>query len=369
MINFRPTKAVINIDAIQHNVRALQAHLTTNPSIIAVVKANGYGHGDIEIAKAVIAAGVEMLAVATPNEAITLRQAGIESDILVLAPSPIQFATLAAKLRITVAVSSDQWLKEAIQQLDSEDPPLKIHMKIDGGMGRSGLREVETAQAIDAIVEKTDRIILDGAFMQFSNAADENRKRTEEQFSIFMNLVKALKKKPRLLHVNNSAGALLYPEYALDAVRIGISLYGISPSEYVKKHLPIPLKRAMSIETELSVVKKLSKGSTISYGGLYVTQEDEWIGTIPLGYADGLQRNLEGQEVLVGGERVPIVGAVCMDQCMIKLTKEMKVGESVMLIGKQGHDEITVEEWATRLNTIPYEIIVTISERIPRFYK
>lgn len=369
MVNFRPTKAIINLDAIRENIRSLKKYLRSETSIIAVVKANGYGHGDIEVARTVLEAGADMVSVATPDEAVRLRQLGINRDILVMAPSPVNFAKTAAALQITVAVSDDKWLETALLAQEDFEKPLKIHMKIDCGMGRTGLRDVKTLQAIVAIVNQSEKVLLDGVFMQFSSADDESQERTEEQIEQFMTFVKLLPKKPRLVHVSNSAATFLHPAYAFDAVRVGIGLYGISPSEYVRGKLPYPLKRALSIESELTAVKLLEKGSSISYGATYETTQDEWIGTIPIGYADGFQRRLTGQEVLIGGERMPIVGAVCMDQCMVKLSREMDVGERVTLIGKQDGEEITLEEWAEKLDTIAYEVTVSIGERIPRVYK
>lgn len=368
MKKFRPTKARIDIKAIQNNLKAVQQHVRKDTKVIAIVKANGYGHGQVEVARAVIETGVDMIGVATPDEALQLREAGIASEILVLAPSPIEFVPYATKYNISLAVSSETWLEAAIKQVELTAKPLKIHIKIDGGMGRTGVRNCKVIQALDALVQKSDQIHIEGAFMQFSNSDAESRERTDEQYRFFQELVSCLKEKPRLLHVSNSAGAILYPEYELDAVRIGIAMYGIVASEYVAKQIPFSIERAMTIVSELTVVKRMEKGSTIGYGGTYVTEADEWIGTIPLGYADGLQRNLKGQEVLIAGERMPIIGSICMDQCMVKLTKEIPVGEPVVLIGKQGEEEIRVEEWANRLNTVAYEIIVSIGNRIPRVY-
>lgn len=365
---YRPTKAIINLEAIKENVKSVKRHVGKGTSVIAVVKADGYGHGDVEVARATIEAGVEMVAVATAEEALRLRRAGIRTAILVLTPSPVSFVEKAARLDITLAVSEADWLEKVLAQEVAFQNPLKIHIKVDCGMGRTGLRNEKELQNLMEVVANTDCVIVDGMFMQFSCADELDRRPTEQQFDRFMQLANTLKEKPRLLHASNSAGTFLYPEFALDAVRVGIGLYGIAPSGYVDKKLPFPLKKALSLETELSFVKLLENGSPISYGSTYKTSGEEWIGTIPIGYADGLRRGLRGQEVLVGGQRAPIVGTICMDQCMVKLPKEMKVGEKVTLIGKQGDEEIPVEEWATRLDTIPYEIPVLLTARVPRVY-
>ena len=367
-IYYRPTKVIIDLEAIKENIKLLKGYLGEKTSIIAVVKANGYGHGDVETACAAREAGAAMVSVATPDEAVQLRNNGVLGDILVMAPTPAVFATKAAELDITIAVAGVEWLREVFAEQEQFKKPLKIHLKIDCGMGRVGLRDVETLHSMVTLIEQSKNIILDGIFTHFPCADDGCRSTTEKQCEMFKGFVELLPEKPRLVHVSNSATTLLYPEYGFDAVRFGISMYGIAPSEYVAEKLPFPLQRALVVESELSYVKQLKKGSAISYGATYETTTDEWIGTIPIGYADGLRRGLRGQEVLIAGERMPIVGTICMDQCMVRLTRKFAVGEKVVLIGKQDNEEIKVEEWAERLETIPYEIVVSISNRVPRVF-
>ncbi|WP_432361676.1 alanine racemase [Sporosarcina sp. UB5] len=368
MEHYRPTKAIVNLVAIQQNVKSLQQYLPHHTSVIAVVKADGYGHGDVQVAQAAIEAGARMVSVATPDEALRLRDGGITADILVMGPSPVKFAEKAAELGIRVAVSDAEWLRQAILNVEEAAQPLIVHVKIDSGMGRIGLRDEIALQEIVELVKGTTAVRLEGAFTHFACADEEDSCKTEEQFNRFKELVDKFPQKPPLVHASNSAATLLYPDFALDAVRFGISLYGIAPSSYVGTKLPFELKKAFTLETELAYVKKLEKGYEISYGGTYKTEQDEWIGTLPIGYADGLKRGLRGQEVLIGGERMPIVGTICMDQCMVKLPRSIEVGEKVTLIGKQGDEEITMEEWADRIGTIPYEIAVTIGKRVPRIY-
>ncbi|MFD1205864.1 alanine racemase [Sporosarcina contaminans] len=365
---YRPTKALIDSRAIQDNVKNLKSYLPKKTEVIAVVKADGYGHGEVEVAKAAIKAGASMVSVATPDEAVRLYEAGIRKDILVMGPSPIEFARKAAETGIIVTVSDAEWLQDAIDMYGAFKYKLRFHIKVDSGMGRIGLRNKETLKSIIDVAEKNPALIVDGIFTHFACADEDNPSATMEQFSFFMEMVQSMEVKPRLVHASNSAATFLYPELSLDAVRFGISLYGIPPSDYVASRLPFSLKRALRLETELTFVKRLERGSRVSYGGTYETKGDEWIGTLPIGYADGLKRGLRGQEVLIDGERMPIVGTICMDQCMVKLTKEYSVGEKVTLIGRQGDEEITMEEWARRTNTIPYEIAVSISKRVPRLY-
>nr|WP_269135833.1 alanine racemase [Sporosarcina cyprini] len=366
--NYRPTVAAVKLEAIKRNVQNLKAYLKNNTEVIAVVKADGYGHGEVETARAAIEAGAIMVAVATPDEAVRLRDGGIRADILVMGPSPAAFAAKALDDNITVTVSDAGWIAQAAEILQGNQNKLKIHIKVDSGMGRIGLRSKEELQALLEEVERSGQFEIDGIFTHFACADEPDSCRTEEQFETFMAIVGAMPIKPRLVHASNSAATLLYPDFALDAVRFGISLYGVAPSPYTSTKLPFQLERAMSIETELAYVKMLPKGNRISYGGTYETSEDEWIGTIPVGYADGLRRGLRGQEVLIQGERMPIVGTICMDQCMVRLPRELPVGEKVTLIGRQGEEEILFEDWAEALGTIPYEIMVSISKRVPRIY-
>ncbi|WP_153732268.1 alanine racemase [Sporosarcina obsidiansis] len=366
--DYRPTKAIIDTTAIKHNAQHVRTHLPKETQLIAVVKAEGYGHGAVQTAFAALDAGASVLAVATPDEAIALRKSHPVVDILVMGPSPVSFAKVAAEQGITVTVTSATWV-EQINAQKRFDRKCKVHVKIDTGMGRIGVRTESELSHLLGLLDQSDNLSIDGVFTHFSRADEENVEPTRAQFQQFMQMVACFPEKPRLVHASNSAATLLYPEYALDAVRLGVSLYGIAPSAVVAKKLPFELEKAMMIETELAYVKKLPAGERISYGGTYETSEEEWIGTLPIGYADGLKRSLIGQEVLVGGNRVPIVGTICMDQCMIKLPCDYPEGEKVVLIGKQGDEEITIEEWAERLGTIPYEISVTFSERIPRVYK
>lgn len=365
---YRPTVAKINLKAIQQNVKLLRNYLRNTTAIIAVVKADGYGHGGVEVAKAVLEAGAQMVAVATPDEAVALRTGGISGEILVMGPSPVSFVEKAAVLGITITVADGQWLQAVLDSKRCLGKPVKMHVKIDSGMGRIGLRDEKELRHLLKLVEQAKQVVVDGVFTHFACADQVDSKKTDKQFERFMELVRLFPKKPRFIHASNSAATLLYPKYGLDAVRFGISLYGVAPSDFVQKHLPFQLEKALILESELAFVKLMEKNQAISYGATYETSEDEWIGTIPIGYADGLRRGLQGQEVLIDGIRMPIVGTICMDQCMVRLPRKYPVGERVTLIGRQGNEEITVEEWAKRLDTIAYEVLVSIAKRVPKTY-
>lgn len=368
-LQFRPTKAVINLSAIQNNIKNLRKHLHSSVDIIAVVKANAYGHGDVQVAKAALVAGATMLAVATPEEALHLRESIKETPILILGAVPVSFAPYAANANITLTVFSTKWIHEASLTSKEYAHPLKVHVKVDSGMGRIGVRTEKELKAVYDAIIMANNIEVDGIFTHFATADEENTKQYDHQLEVFKELVASLPVKPRLVHAANTAATLIKEGVQFDAVRFGISMYGLAPSTFVEKRLPFPLEPALALESELVHVKKVTKGDTVSYGGTYVAQQDEWIGTMPIGYADGVIRGLSGQEVLIDGKRASIVGRICMDQLMIKLPREMQVGEKVVLLGKQQQDEIRIQEWADRLHTIVYEVPCMLSSRIPRVYQ
>ena len=366
--DYRPTCATVNLEAIRTNVTNLRAHLPAETSIIAVVKANGYGHGAVESARAAFCAGASMAAVATPDEALCLRDAGIEEPILVMGPTPIDFLNEAVRQQITLTVLGVEWAKSAVASLKESKKKLTVHVKIDTGMGRLGVRNEQELLDVLHTLEGFPAIEVEGVFTHFATADEHDITKTKQQFKRFEELVTVFPVRPKLVHAANSAAALRFKAYALDAVRFGIGMYGISPSEVVRNAQVMPLEQALHLETEVAYVKQAQTEESISYGGTYTAQPGEWIATLPIGYADGLKRGLRNQDVLVRGVRVPIVGTICMDQCMIRLQEELPVGEPVVLLGRQGTEEITMEEWATRLGTIPYEIAVTIAGRVQRQY-
>ena len=361
---YRPTFIQVDLQAIQNNIKRLKKTLPRHTDVIAVVKANGYGHGDIAVAKAALQAGANLLAVATPEEALRIRAAGIQAEILLLGTSSASFFEEASKQNITLTAYSYEWLNATRDfQL-----PLKLHIKIDSGMGRIGFTdEAELLKALNYI-EGRDSLQITGVFTHFATADEEDQTLFLKQASTFERFLRVFKQRPPIVHTSNSAATFVYPDQHWNAVRFGISMYGIAPSPWVETELPFPLEKALSLHTEVTHIKKVPKGSTIGYGATYVAQEDEWIATIPIGYADGLLRKLHNQSVLINGKKVPIVGKICMDQCMVRLDKKVKIGEHVVLLGKQGKEEILIEEWAKALQTIPYEVCCTFSNRIPRIY-
>lgn len=363
--NYRPTKAVIDLTAIKSNLTYFQEKVG-DAEVIAVVKADAYGHGVLEIAKMVIENGVRMLAVATPDEALFLRNHGINTELLVLGATPSQFIPIAQQHNIIVTAISLDWLSMAAMHVEQNLDALKIHLKVDTGMRRIGIQVNEIDEAFGFIADHDFN--FKGIFTHFATADEKDSPLFAQQVSAMNTILDKLDDSSVMVHISNSAAAIMHPDLVCDAVRVGISLYGIAPSSYVGEEMDFELQPALSLETEMIHVKKIKAGEALSYGATYRAEQDEWIATIPIGYADGMLRGLQGQDVLVKGQRVPIVGRICMDQCMIRLSERSLIGEKVQLIGQQGQQRILIDEWADKLETIPYEIPCILTKRVPRVY-
>lgn len=364
---YRDTWAEINLDHIFYNVQSLKKILPEDVKIYAVVKANGYGHGDVQVARTALNAGANALAVATLDEAISLRQKGMTVPILVLGATRPQDAALAADLKVTLTIFQLQWLAQANECLDGTKT-LRVHVKIDTGMGRIGVKTAQEIKEIDEYISEHSAFYLEGTFTHFAQADSLDKSYYNQQLATFKELLESFNRRPEIVHCSNSAASLRYQEGYFNAVRYGISMYGLTPSPEIQPQLPFPLKEALSLKTKLTYIKQIHKGEKVGYGSTYEASGDEWIGTLPIGYADGWIRKLQGQEVLVEGQRVPIVGRVCMDQTTIKLPNFFPVGTEVTLIGKQGSQVISVDEIAEKLETINYEVTCMVSNRVPRVY-
>jgi alanine racemase len=363
---FRDTWVEVDLDCIKENVQRMKTLLPLDVDMIAVVKANGYGHGDVQVAKAALEGGATQLAVAFLDEGIALRKKGVDVPILVLGATPSRYVKMAAKHSITLTVFQEKWVKEAKELLD-EDETISVHLKLDTGMGRIGIRDISTLQQIEALINDDKRIQLEGVFTHFATADSLDLTYFTEQLRHFEEMIGALQSRPKMVHASNSAAALRSSHY-FNAIRYGIAMYGLSPSPEIRNELPFSLREAFSLRTKLVHAKKIQPGEKVSYGATYEAKEEEWIGTLPIGYADGWLRKLQGQEVIINGMRVPIVGRICMDQCMIKLPNELPVGTVVTLMGRNENEYISIDEIAEKLDTINYEIPCMISARVPRVY-
>ncbi|MED0680959.1 alanine racemase [Aneurinibacillus thermoaerophilus] len=370
---YRDVWAEIDLDAIGRNIKTFRKHIPSETKIMAVVKADGYGHGAFQIARRALKEGADWLGVALLDEALELRHQGIEAPILVLSSFPTRGIRLAIEHDITMTVYQLEMLRKISQEAEKQKKRTKIHIKVDTGMGRIGMRSEEELGAFMETVRDCPWVEVEGMFTHFATADEEDGTYTKEQFQMFQRFVDSLEKrgmKVPLLYTNNSAAAMFYPEQSRHMIRLGISLYGQYPSRY-SKTTGIPLAPAFQWKARISHVKQVPAGAKIGYGATYEAKRDAVIATVPAGYADGYNRLLSNKGyVLVKGYRAPIAGRVCMDQFMIDVTHipNVAAGEEVVLIGRQGNEEISVDEMAEWLTTINYEVTCMVSKRVPRVY-
>ncbi|MGG0511202.1 alanine racemase [Priestia megaterium] len=362
---YRDTWVEINLSALENNLINLTEHLPNETKIIAVVKANAYGHGYVPIAKAALKAGASMLAVAFLDEAIYIRKSGITKPILVMGPTRPADLITAQEWDITLTAISLEWIQKASEI--SLTKTVNIHMKIDSGMGRIGLKNSDEINQSLALISSAKHLKLEGVFTHFATADEIDTSYFNKQYKTFTKLLRLIPD-GLIIHIANSATSLRFPEKCFNAVRFGISMYGLLPSQEIKSDLPFELKECFSLHSVIAHVKKVDRNEGIGYGAAYMAEGGEWIATIPIGYADGWIRKLHSTSVLVDGKAAPIIGRICMDQLMILLPEYKEVGTKVTFIGTQKNEEISVDEVAKLLGTINYEVPCMISWRVPRIY-
>jgi alanine racemase len=366
--------AEIDLDAIAYNVREIKGLLKDKVEMMGVVKADAYGHGVLEVVRTLLDSGVTQLAVSMLDEAIQIRKSGIDVPILILSYTEPARADEIIQYDVTQTVYSNelaQALSEASERLGRS---VRVHVKVDTGMTRIGfIPGLKTVEEIIGI-SRLPGVIVEGIFTHFASADEAERDYTWMQYERFISLCNELEGAGLHIpvkHVCNSAGIVQYPEMHLDLVRPGIILYGLHPSSQVDKSM-ICLKPAMTLKAKVILVKDVEPDTCISYGRTFRTACKSRIATIPIGYADGYARLLSSKgRVLVNGESAPIVGRICMDQCMIDVTDfkyEVKAGDEAVIFGSQGDACISVDEVAAEIGTINYEIVCNIGKRIPRVY-
>nr|WP_309101326.1 alanine racemase [Fredinandcohnia onubensis] len=364
---YRDTWVEVDLDCIFENVKNMKGFLPEQVDVMAVVKANAYGHGDVEVAKTALEAGATYLAVAFIDEAISLRHGGIDAPILVLGASRPTDVAIAAEHNISLTIYSGEWLDEVLENYQGSSP-LTLHLKLDTGMGRLGVKEKEELQTILKKVKQNPQLQLDGVFTHFATADEIDTSYFEHQYQNFLEMLEWIPNKPKLIHCGNSATGYRFPDKVFNVVRLGIGMYGMTPSPEIKDQLPYELEQAFSFHSKLVHVKRISKGEKVSYGATFTADEDMWVGTVPVGYADGWIRKLQNTNVLIDGELCQIIGRVCMDQFMVRLPNKLPVGTKVTLIGEQNNKFISVDDVASALETINYEVTCTISFRVPRIF-
>ena len=368
----RPTRAIINLPAIRHNLRQIRASLPESTLVIAVVKANAYGHGAIPVSRAALEAGADWLAVAIPEEGAELRIAGFRVPILVLGLSLPEQATLCIDRNLTATVASMENLQALHEAAWRKNSRARVMIKIDTGMGRVGIQTTEAVPFIQ-YARTLSGIEVVGLFTHFAAADEADKTFALTQQARLEAVVRSLAGHGISLPVisaANSAATDSLPGAWLDAVRPGIILYGLPPAPGMP--LQLDLKPAMSLVTRIVQLKQVPAGTPVSYGYTYQTPAPAWLATLPVGYADGYSRHLSNRaEVLIHGIRRRVVGRICMDQTVIDLGPhcDAAVGDEAVLFGRQGGAEITLTELATLAGTINYELACGISPRVPRVYQ
>lgn len=368
------TWAEVDIDAVKHNFKIIKNSISNNVKVCCVIKANAYGHGAIQLAKVYQENNADFLAVSNIEEALQLRNAGIFLPILILGFTDPKCAEILAVKNISQCVYSKEYGRSLSNNAVRCGVSVKVHIKLDTGMGRIGFKNSEDDVEAIADICKMAGIIPEGIFTHFASA-DEGYKGKEYtvcQYTMFMNTISKLEEmniRFEIRHCANSAAIFDYPEMHLDMVRAGIVLYGLQPSAEI--HNKADLKPLLKFITLIDHIKTVKAGEHISYGRTYTADKERRIATIPIGYADGLWRanSSKGLEVKIGNSYAHIVGRICMDQCMIDITDipEAKLGSSVTVYDVTGRN--TVDQIAKNNDTINYEIVCAIGERVPRVYK
>ncbi|MDQ3897831.1 MAG: alanine racemase [Actinomycetota bacterium] len=374
-MGLRPAWAEIDLGAIRDNAAALAA-LATPAALCAVVKAEAYGHGAVPVARAALEGGASWLAVALVEEGAALRADGIDAPVLVLSEPPVAAMDDVVALGLTPTLYTDQGVDAAAKAVASAGaPPLDVHVKVDTGMHRVGATADGAVAVVRAVADHPE-LGFGGLWTHFAVADEPANPFTEEQCARFDAVVQrlvALGLRPPMVHAANSAGALAHPGARHDMVRCGIALYGVAPSPALAAIDAVAgLRPVLSLRARVSFVKRVAAGEGVSYGLRRPLERPATVATVPVGYADGVpwRMAVTGGEVLLGGRRRPLAGAVTMDQILVDCGDDEGVlpGDEVVLIGRQGREQITAWEWASRVGTIAYEILCGIGPRVPKVY-
>lgn len=370
----RTTWIEVDAGALANNARKLRRRLNSGCKLMAVVKANAYGHGAVETARTLLRAGADACAVATFSEALELRDGGITAPLLILGYTPPWQAAEAAERAITLTLFDHETALDFAETAHSSGQRLSVHLKVNTGMNRLGASPEETPALLEAMAQM-EPLAVEGIFTHFATSDDYDKQHAYRQFGIFQALLAELGARglrPPVAHCANTAALLTMPETHLDMARSGIALYGLDP-DADQCTLPDGFRPALTWKALISQVRLLAAGDAVSYGREYIATRPMAVGVIPIGYADGFPRRPYTWEfLLVGGQPAPILGRVCMDQCVVDLSEAMLVnrsvapGDEVVILGRQGDRRITAEEAAARVGTNNYDIVSRILPRVPR---
>lgn len=367
----RPLEATIDLDAVRSNIVLLKGLVGEGTEVMAVVKANAYGHGDVQVARAALEAGASCLGVALVEEGGRLREAGITEEVYLLFEPPPAGARSALEQDLICSVYSEPFARALSEAALLLKKKARVHIKIDTGMHRVGVAAGE-APAFATLVARLPGVQVEGLYTHFAVATEPDGAFTDVQMDAFETaaaLIEEALGRKLVRHAANSAGTMAFPRSRYDMVRVGIAMLGLVPSEAIG--LSSKLKPALTLSGEVAFVKKVAAGEGISYGLSWAPGKDTWIATLPIGYADGFSRLLSNKaQVLIGGRRRQIVGTICMDLCMADLGDEpVEAGSGFTVIGEEGDGRITAEEVAQEMGTINYEVVCMISSRVPRVFK
>jgi len=367
----KPNWVEIDLDAIAFNCQQIKKWIGEKTELMAVIKGNAYGHGIVMAAKTALENGATRFAAARVDEGVVLRQAGIDAPVLVLGYVPAEEMETVVKWRITPPIMHWHTAKAVSEISSSQGVVTPVHVKVDTGMGRFGLLPDEVVDFVKRLITLPS-IRLEGLYTQFAVADEADKTYTYKQFEIYKGVLKDLEEAGihiPIRHVCNSAATLNFPEMHLDMVRCGTAIYGNYPSP-VTDH-SIPLRPAMSLKSRVGRIRTLPAGSSISYGRAYTTTRPTTVALVPIGFGDGFSRQLSNKgSVLIRGKRAPIVGRVCMDQCIVDVSgiPEVQQDDEVVLFGRQDGAEITAEEIASLMDSINYVVLAAVSARVPRVY-
>ncbi len=373
MTGLRPCWVEVDLDALRGNLEAIRRHLAPGVEVMAVVKADGYGHGARQVAEVALEAGARFLAVAILDEALELRASGITAPILVLGYIPPWQAEAVVRHQVTVTVYEEGMVRALDRAARRAGRRAPVHLKVDTGMGRLGVRGSAELRRLAAAIRACPGVVLEGVFTHFAAADEPDKAYTLEQVDRFRSALDNLKREglePVYRHAANSAGILDVPSSYFNLVRPGLILYGLYPSRHVRRLEGV--RPALTWKARLAHVKVVEAGAFISYGRTYRASRSELIGTVPVGYADGYSRLLSNRgRVLLRGRSFPVVGRVCMDQLMVRLEglePPPEPGEEVVLLGESGEARFTADDMAECVGTINYEVVCAIARRVPRLY-
>ncbi len=368
----RPTWAEIDLVALAHNVIRVRSLLPKHCQLMAVIKADAYGHGALQVAYGALAAGADLFGVATVEEAILLRHGGIKAPILVLGYVAPEAAWQVARDDITACVFSLELANKLQDAASAAGKIIPVHLKVDTGMRRIGVEDNADGVAFAVQLSKYPNLQLQGLFSHFAAAEEEDAAPALRQLQRFQDFAAALTAAGVIipvLHIANTAAIFRFPQSHYDLVRLGVGMYGAYPSNFIPH--PFPLEPVMTLKSHVILLKKIAVGTSVSYNGIWQAKQETLIGTLPIGYADGLARSFSNcGQVAIRGQLAPIIGRVCMDQCMIDVSQVtgVRVGDEAVIFGQADPDRNALPV-AEEVGAIPHELMACVSKRVPRFYR